>query len=228
MHSIRRTTTAVLSAGVLAVSLAACSGDDETAARPGGAASSSQSASPTAIVDNATLAGGNTSVALDAGFVAALTSLMVTPGAVGTGEITPAGAAVFPITGGNVTVFPPGSVDPYVTGIVAHDGSGLSLTAGGKMVELTDFVVDPGTSMLTGTVSVDGTEAAASAPLFFLDGSTLDTPRLEGGNAILDGTTVKVLPDAARLLETTFGLEAMMIPDYLTVGTATITATPAS
>ena len=51
--------------------------------------------------------------------------------------------------------------------------SGLSLLAGGALVELTDFVVDPGASVLTGTVSVNGEVAAEGAPLFFLDGRTL-------------------------------------------------------
>jgi hypothetical protein len=50
---------------------------------------------------------------------------------------------------------------------------GLSLTAGGTQVELTDFVIDPGASVLTGGVSVDGEVAAEGAPLFFLDGRTL-------------------------------------------------------
>ena len=54
-----------------------------------------------------------------------------------------------------------------------HHSSGLSLTGGGKVVELTDFVIDPGASVLTGTVSVDGEVAAEDAPLFFLDGRTL-------------------------------------------------------
>ena len=57
--------------------------------------------------------------------------------------------------------------------MIDHDGSGLSLTGGGKKVELTDFEVDPGKSVLTGKVTVDGKVAAESAPLFFLDGRTL-------------------------------------------------------
>ncbi|MGH3038668.1 MAG: hypothetical protein ACRDLZ_04570 [Gaiellaceae bacterium] len=38
---------------------------------------------------------------------------------------------------------------------------------------LSDFVIDPGASVLTGTVSVSGEVAAEDAPLFFLDGRTL-------------------------------------------------------
>ena len=73
-----------------------------------------------------------------------------------TAEISKAGVASFPITGGNVTYYTPGTVSPYVQGMIAHDGSGLSLTGGGKTVELTDFAVDPGKSVLTGKVTVDG------------------------------------------------------------------------
>jgi hypothetical protein len=40
---------------------------------------------------------------------------------------------------------------------------------GGTVVDLTDFVIDPGKSVLTGKVTVDGTVAAEDAPLFFLD-----------------------------------------------------------
>jgi hypothetical protein len=45
--------------------------------------------------------------------------------------------------------YEPGTVSPFVQGELDHDGGGLSLTAGGKTVELTDFVIDPGASVLT-------------------------------------------------------------------------------
>ena len=35
-----------------------------------------------------------------------------------------------PITGGNVTVYPKGSISPYVVGKINHEGSGLSFTGG--------------------------------------------------------------------------------------------------
>ena len=77
--------------------------------------------------------------------------------------------------------------------MIDHDGSGLSLTGGGKTVELTDFEVDPGKSVLTGKVSVDGKVAAESAPLFFLDGRTLKPLETnDNGTAELEGTTVKL------------------------------------
>ena len=159
---------------------------------------------------------------LDKGFVQALTDLEVTPGPVGDAKISPSGTATFPITGGNVTYYEPGTVNPYVQGRIDHEGSGLSLEAGGKKVELTDFVVDPGKSVLTGTVSVDGKEAAADAPLFFLDGRTLEPLRTASeGRAVLEGTTVKLKAEAADLLNQTFKVDALK--EGLVIGVAKIT-----
>ncbi|KAF0257558.1 hypothetical protein DOU02_12900 [Clavibacter michiganensis subsp. michiganensis] len=44
---------------------------------------------------------------------------------------------------------------------------------------------------------------------------------MEGDNAVLEGTTVKVSPDAASLLNSTFGTTA--VTDQLVVGIAKIT-----
>ncbi len=110
---------------------------------------------PVAQVDQ--LSGNDTAVTLDAGFVEALTTLKLTPAPVGDASISKQGVASFPITGGNVTYYEPGTVSPFVQGEIDHSG-GLSLTGGGKKVELTDFIVDPGASVLTGNVSVDGAE----------------------------------------------------------------------
>ena len=204
----------------LALGFAACGGSDETTS------SSEPEATPTPAAAIDSLSGDDTSVKLDAGFVEALTALKVTPGPVGTAKITKGGDAVFPITGGNVSYYGPDSgVNPYVQGRIEHDGSGLSLTAGGKKVELTDFVVDPGKSVLTGKVSVDGKEAAADAPLFFLDGRTLKNPIQvdeDKGTATLTGTTVKLKQEAADLLNQTFGIEDLK--GGLVIGVATITA----
>ena len=125
-------------------------------------------------------------------------------------QISKAGVASFPITGGNVTYYTPGTESPYVQGMIDHDGSGLSLTGGGKKVELTDFEVDPGKSVLTGKVTVDGQVAAESAPLFFLDGRTLKPLETnDNGTAVLEGTTVKLKQEAADLLNQTFGTDAL-------------------
>ena len=87
--------------------------------------------------------------------------------------------------------YEPGTVSPFVQGQLDREGSRLSLAAAGKTVELTDFVIDPGAAVLTGTVSVDGEVAAPYAPLFSLDGRTLNPLSVnDDGTAVLEGTTV--------------------------------------
>ena len=122
-----------------------------------------------------------------------------------------------------MTYYEPGTVSPFVQGELDHDGSGLSLTGGGKTVELTDFVIDPGKSVLTGTVSVDGKVAAEDAPLFFLDGRTLQPLETTASTATLEGTTVKLKDEAATLLNDTFGTDALK--GGLVIGVAKIDLT---
>jgi hypothetical protein len=116
-------------------------------------------------------------------------------------------------------------VSPFVQGEIDHAGSGLSLRGAGKTVKLTDFVVDPGASVLTGKVTVDGKVAADSAPLFFLDGRTLQPLKSEGDDAVLEGTTVKLKDEAATLLNDTFGTDALA--GGLVIGVAKITVAAA-
>lgn len=210
---ITRIGAAVLTMFTLSFAVAACSSDDSD--------SNPVSTEPVAMIDPVT--GVDTQVALDAGFVDALTALKVTPAPVGKATVSQAGVAAFPITGGNVTYYDPKSdVRPFVTGVLMHDGSGLSLTAGKTKVELTDFVIDPGTSELTGTVSVNGKVAAEDALLFNLDGSTLKPLKSNpDGTATLEGTTVKLSDDAAGLLNDTFGINDLA--GGLVVGISSIT-----
>ena len=214
-----RTPAILATAAALALGATAC-GSDESSSGSDSASSGSQSAKP--VADVPSLSGKSTAVALDAGFVEALTQLKLTPSPVGDATISKQGVADFPITGGNVKYFKPGSTSPYVQGEIDHDGSGLQLKGGGKTVQLTDFVIDPGASVLTGKVTVDGKEAAASAPLFFLDGRTLKPLQAnDDGTAVLEGTTVKFKDESAQLLNDTFGVDAL--EGGLPVGIAKIT-----
>jgi hypothetical protein len=208
-----RSLAALAAAAMLALGAAACGDDDDSSA------TAASAPKPVAQIDS--LSGQATEVRLDTGFVEALGTLELTPAPIGAGKITKSGVARFPITGGNVTYYKPGSVAPFVQGEIDHDGSGLSLTGGGKTVALTDFVVDPGASILTGKVSVDGAVAAESAPLFFLDGRTLQPLKTEGATAVLEGTTVKLKDEAATLLNDTFGTDALA--GGLVIGVAKIT-----
>ena len=185
-----RRLTLFITSLIVAVGLAAC-GDD---------------AKPLAEVDE--IPAGTTYVTLDAGFVKALGQLGLKPGVVGPAEIK-GGSARFPITGGNVTVYKPGDKDPYVEGEIKHDGSGLTLSAKDTTVALVDFNIDPGESVLTGDVRVNGKLAKEDVELFFLDGRTLKPLRAIKDGAVLEGTTVELKPGAADLLNETFGTDAL-------------------
>jgi hypothetical protein len=215
---IARTLTTLAATAALATGAAACGNDDESTATAGSSSSQSKP-EPVAQIDR--LTGQVTAVKLDAGFVAALESLNVAPGVLGDAQLEN-GSLKFPITGGNVTYYEPGSVSPYVQGVINHQGSGFSLTAGGKQVDLENFDVDPGTSTLTGRVTVDGEVAADAAPLFFLDGRTLQPLRTtDDGRAVLEGTTVKLKQEAADLLNQTYGIDALKAG--MVIGVAKIT-----
>ncbi len=223
MFGTPRTTTKRIASGLavaaaLSVSLAACG--TGTSQESAGSSSSSDStvAKPVASID--ALTGKDTAIALDKGFTDALTSLKLTPGVVGDAKLAD-GSLSFPITGGNVTYFKPGTASPYVIGQVQHEGSGLSLEAGGTKVELTNLNVDPGVSRVYGDVSVNGKVAASSAYLFKLDGRTLKPLKTQGDTAILQGTKVEISDVAAPLLNDTFKTDA--VKPGLLVGIATIT-----
>jgi hypothetical protein len=207
------------------VGLSACSSNGTDTAQAADTSSSSTVSVPKPAAVVPAVPGGTTAVALDAGFTDALTQLGLTPGTVGGATLDGAtGTVTFPITGGTVTLYDRETgYRPWVQGVLFHEGSGLSLTAGGTTVELTDFTVDPGKpARLFGNVSVNGVLAAPSAPLFNLDGSTLKAPTMNAdGSAVLQGTTVKLAPEAAALLNSTFTTNALA--GGLVIGVATIT-----
>ncbi|MBW4033592.1 MAG: hypothetical protein HIU88_13190 [Acidobacteria bacterium] len=215
MNKISRTVIGLSAAALLVtgVGISAASASSESA-------SASKIPAPVAAVP--VLFGGNTAVALDSNFLAALKSLGVTPGVLGTATLTN-GSVAFPITGGSVVYWSPsGKYRPYVQGIIEHNGSGLSLTAGSTVVDLTNFTINPGNSKLYGDVTVNGTVAATQAYLFDLHGQTLKPLQVDGKNAILTGTTVHISPDAAGVLNKVFNTTG--VPSELLVGVATITA----
>jgi hypothetical protein len=138
-----KTLVALTATTALALGASACGGSDsDTTSTASTTSKTAESVKPVAEIP--ALSGKDTAVTLDAGFVKALGTLKLTPAPVGSADISKAGVASFPITGGNVTYYTPGTESPYVQGMIDHDGSGLSLTGGGKKVELTDFEVDPG------------------------------------------------------------------------------------
>jgi len=223
MRSFTKATVGFAAAGILLAGLAGCSSTAETTTpAPASTPSSSASADPTPLASIPSLSGVDTAVLLDADFAAALGTLGLTPGTVGTATLVD-GSLHFPITGGNVDYYDPAeSYRPFVQGTIEHEGSGFSLTAGDTVVELTNFTIDPGTSELYGDVSVNGEVAATQAVIFDLYGGTLKPLQMDGDNAILTGTTVHISSVAAGLLNSTFNTDA--VADQLLVGIATITA----
>ena len=212
---INKKAAGLLVVGALAASLTACGGSSSNASTAGAPAS----AAPVADIQN--LSGKMTQVTLDPSFLAGLTALKLTPGLIGTGKLDGA-VLTFPITGGSATYYTPGSRDPYVTGSIKHDGSGLTLTDGTTKVGLENFVIDPGGSVLTGDVTANGASVVKGAPLFFLDGSTLKPLVVNpDGTAVLEGTTVSLTKAAADLLNKTFKTTALA--EFFKVGIAKIT-----
>ena len=206
------------------MSMAAC-GSSESASTSASTTTATEQKAPKPVASIDSLTGKDTQVTLDQGFVDALTSLKLTPGTVGTAKLTN-GALVFPITGGNVTVFKPGQVSPYVIGQIQHEGSGLSLTAGKTKVELTNLNVDPGVSRVYGDVTVNGKVAASSAYLFQLDGRTLNPLQAGSGTATLEGTKVEISPVAAPLLNKTFKTDAVKAGLLVGIAKITVSTTP--
>lgn len=203
-----------------ALPLTACSSTDSDSSSSSSSSSTQKKEAPKPVAAVDALTGENTAIKLDTGFTDALASLKLTPGVVGDAELAD-GSLIFPITGGNVTYFKPGTVSPYVIGQIQHENSGLSLTAGDTKVELTNFNVDPGSSKVYGDVSVNGKTAVTSAYIFTLNGTTLKPLQTEGDTAILEGTKVFISPVAADLLNQTFKTDA--VTKDLLVGIAKIT-----
>ncbi len=150
------------------------------------------------------LGGKRTAVKLDSGTASALQQLGV--------SVTPVGSATFdggtstvafPITGGFAAIHSDLTYQPgYIAGSVIHQASGLKFTKGSRSLEVTDFVVDPGNSLLTATAG-----GKPGVPLLFLDGTNVQVSQ-EGPDVVLDGTVAKLTDTAASALNTTFGVTA--------------------
>jgi hypothetical protein len=224
--ALKRTGVAAVALSA-ALTMAACSSDSgssSSSSTSAAAATSSTVTNPEPIATIPQIMGGDTAVALDAGFLDALTTLGITPGVIG-GATLDGTTLDFPITGGTATVYDKDSgYRPFVQGAIFHQGSGISLTAGANVIQLENFVVVPSKpAILFADVSVNGELAAASFPLFNLNGTTLEPITVDSsGNAILTGTKVEVSAAAADFLNTTLGAPNAVPANFL-VGVATLT-----
>jgi hypothetical protein len=217
----RKGLAAVALAATATLTLAACGSSSDSSS----SSSSTKASKPKPVASIDSLTGNNTQVTLDQGFVDALTSLKLTPGTVGSAKLAN-GALIFPITGGNVTVYKPGTVSPYVIGQIQHEGSGFSLSAGGTKVSITNLNVDPGVSRVYGDVSVNGKVAAPNAYVFQLDGRTLKPLQTGSGTATLEGTKVEISPVAAPLLDQVFKTDAVKAGLLVGIAKITVSTTP--
>lgn len=154
------------------------------------------------------LSGGATTLALDAGTAAALTSLGVTPSVIAPGTAGAAGLS-FPVTGGTLAA-------GTFAGAIDHSG-GIALTAGTTRVELTNFRIETGaTKQLTAQVGGTATRVPLSLDL---SGAKIG---LSKRTAVVRGAKVALTGDAATALNTAFGTTALTAG--LPLGTADVRA----
>lgn len=129
------------------------------------------------------IGGGSTTVTLDSGTAQVLQQNGFTVAPVGPAMAANSGGSVavsFPVTGGEAFIFPKNDL-PFIRGDVVHSG-GLTFSAGSKSLMVTDFIVNPGTSILTASVG------GKHVPLFELDGRAVKVGNDSTGNPTLDGT----------------------------------------
>ncbi len=187
--------------GAMALAGAAC-GDDNSSTSNASGSGESGANTVTAIPS---LSGTGTSVKIDAGTAEALKSLGVALAPTGSATFEAATSTItFPITSGYAEIHSDLNVKPgYIQGSIAHEGSGFSLSAGSTKVELGDFVVDPGNSVLYGTVG-----GTPKVPLLSLDGTNVKVS-MEGSDVVLQGTVAKLTDTAAGALNKAFNVTAL-------------------
>ena len=111
---------------------------------------------------------------------------------------------LFPITGGDF------EVDP-LSGTIEHEGSGLSLSANGQTVELTDFIINADTGFLSGNVAVMGGASLGRVDIFQL-GNVGDLTLEEITDTEDPMVSLLVTAAAAGALE-----DALVIPGLATI-----------
>ena len=167
------------------------------------------------------LGGKQTAVKLDAGTMDALKSLGVAVAPIGSAKLDAGtGSVSFPITGGYAAIHSDKSFQPgYIVGNVIHEGSGLRFSKGNQSIEVTRFVVDPGTSVLTATAG-----GKPDIPLLSLDGTNVNVS-MSGSDVVLQGTVAKLTATGASALNSTFGVTAFK--EGIPLGVVTLTASQA-
>ncbi len=187
----------VAALAAMALLVAACGDDDSETTTDGSAGA-----------QTLTLNGEDTVLALDSG-----TAKVLKQNDVAVAPVDPASAGddgiAFPITGGEVD-------SESLAGTIDHSG-GLTFSAGGTDVALTDFVIDTA----AGTLSAS---TADGADLVVLDVDLAGLQRSdEGGAIVLTGITTTLSDDAAGALNDAFSVK--LFEGGLAIGDVTVTAT---
>lgn len=141
------------------------------------------------------LKGGTTTLALDPGTAAALTSLGVTPSVIAPGTAGASGLD-FPITGGRLKV-------GTFAGRIPHSG-GIALAAGATRVELTNFQINVSATPNL-TAQVNGTSTRIPLALDLSSARTGVSKR----TAVVRDAGVALSPEAAAALNQAFGTTAL-------------------
>jgi hypothetical protein len=155
------------------------------------------------------LARSATSLEIDAGALAALTSLGIAPGVIAPATLTGTTAA-FPISGGRVKL-------NLSAGTIRHQG-GTSLTKGSTVVRLESFDIRLGAAPQLFAALNGGAQKAAILDLDL----TGVTPAVDGRKVTLAGVTAKLTQGAADALNAAFGTTAFSAG--LVLGRATVVA----
>jgi len=189
--------------GALALAGAACGKSSSSDSK---ASDSGKATSKDMVTAIPSLSGVGTSVKIDAGTAEALKGLGVSLAPSGTATFEASTSTItFPITSGYAEIHSDPAKKPgYILGSVVHEGSGFTLTAGATKVGLTDFVVDPGNSVLYGTVG-----GKPGVPLLTLDGAAVKVSMDAQSNVVLDGTVAKLTETAATALNGAFKTSAI-------------------
>lgn len=187
----------VAALAAMALLVAACGDDDSETTTDG-----------TAGAQTLTLNGEDTVLALDSG-----TAKVLKQNDVAVAPVDPASAGddgiAFPITGGEVD-------SESLAGTIDHSG-GLTFSAGGTDVALTDFVIDTAAGTLSASTADGGDLVVLDVDLAGLQRSD------EGGAIVLTGITTTLSDDAAGALNDAFSVK--LFEGGLAIGDVTVTAT---
>ena len=193
---------ALMAALSLAIAPIAC-GDDEGE----GSADSGDTAAEEGTKELA-LNGRRSVLTFDAGAVAVLEKKKVRVAPIAPAAPNAAGIQ-FPITGGVVN-------SETLAGSIAHSG-GLKLSVGGETLEVTNFVADTKSGVLTATAG------AAEIPLLTLDFTGLKKST-KGGAIVASGIATTLTPYAAAamngILGVTFFQEGLALGEITVIATA--------